>query len=366
MKILAISTVPIKKNGLTNVMAGLISACMLENPDVSFDICAPLSAVTDLERVKCLPVKSPEKVFMLERSIKNPSKYIKALTKAIKEGGYDSVHIHSNSHTCVLELIAAQKAGCEKRIVHAHNSSCNHMVLHKLMTKKFDSLCTHRLACSDKAGAFMHGEHEFTVINNGVDCKRFSFCDTDRAEVRSQLALKGKIALCHVGAFNPAKNHSFLLDIMAGLEKKAPGKYKLLCLGEGTGLEEAKEKAARLGISGSVIFAGSKSNVEQYLSAVDLVLLPSLFEGLPLSLVEQQASGLCALVSDSVTKQANITGNITYLPIDKGADLWVDAILNEQTDYKRYLMSAKAVNIIREKGFDIGSSAKAVLEIYNG
>ena len=359
MKILAISTVTLGKNGITNVMWNLIKACSSE--DMIFDVAAPrVGDSSYVEELKSLGGR----VFPLPRSAKNPAAYVGALKSLIAENGYDAVHIHSNSHTCAYELVGAKLGKCPVRIVHAHSTGCKHKVLHKTLTPVFNSLCTHRLACSQKAGEFMHGSHPFTVIKNGVDTKKYAFCESDRSVVRDRLRIPaGATLLCHVGAFTKEKNQDLLMDIMASLLEKRDDFY-LVCLGDGALREQTEQKAQVLGINGRVIFAGNTDNVPSYLSASDLILMPSLFEGLPLTLVEEQANGLCCLVSDRITREADLTGNLTYLPIDKGSEPWVRAILEGNYRYNRHLMSLRAEQKIIESGYSAQIQAKELRRIY--
>ena len=361
MKILVILTVPFGKNGITNVATALINQGIKTGD--SFDLVT--FNIKDEKGAKALEERGTG-IFVLPRNLKESFRYVGELSRMIKERGYDAVHIHGNSHTCVYELIAAKRGGCDKRIVHAHNSGTRHMAFHKIMTPLFNSLCRVRLACSDQAGAFMYGKHPFTVINNGVDTKKFTFCEGDREQIRKKLSVKeNEILLGHVGAFNSEKNHAFLLEVMSALVNKQQN-YRLVLMGAGALEEQIKARTCELGLDNRVIFAGSIDNVHAYLSALDLVLMPSLFEGLPLTLLEQQANGLCCIVSDRITKNADLTGNLTSLPIDQGAQPWVEAIEKADLNYDRCLMSKKAHRLIREKGFEIESICEKMSGIYRG
>ena len=361
MKILVITTVPFGKDGITNVALSLMRQGMKTGE--SFDLVT--TAIKDEKRAKELEA-SGVRIFVLPRNMKESFKYVGELSGIIRENGYDAVHIHTNSHTCVYELLAAKRGGCGIRIVHAHNSRTKHPAIHKMMTPLFNSLCNVRLACSEKAGRFMHGKHPFTVINNGVDTKKYSFCETDRERIRKELSvLDNEILLGHVGAFNEQKNQRLLVEIMSALASK-PKKYRLVLVGTGALEEQIKKAVQDAGLGDKVIFAGSVDEVYAYLSAMDIILMPSLYEGLPLTLVEQQANGLCCIVSDCITKEADLTGNLTFLPIDQGVEPWVEAVENAHLNYDRYLMSQKADRLIREKGYEIESTGAKMSAVYRG
>lgn len=166
MKILVINTVPTDKNGITNVIFNYLKAM---GNDVAFDYVAINNP--DAFYVNFLEEKGAA-LYSLKR--KNVLRYIWSLCKIIKQNKYDAIHVHGNSHTVILELLAAKLAGCKVRIVHAHSTGCNSVALHKLLAGLFDSLCTDRLACGESAGKFMFGLKPFKIINNGVDVGNYS------------------------------------------------------------------------------------------------------------------------------------------------------------------------------------------------
>ena len=167
MKILVINTVPTDKNGITNVIFNYLKAM---GNDVAFDYVAINNP--DAFYVNFLEEKGAA-LYSLKR--RNVLGYIGSLCKIIKKNKYDAIHVHGNSHTVVLELLAAKLAGCKVRIIHAHSTGCNSVALHKLLAGLFDCLCTDRLACGESAGKFMFGLKPFEIINNGVDVEKFSF-----------------------------------------------------------------------------------------------------------------------------------------------------------------------------------------------
>ena len=208
MKILVINTVPTDKNGITNVIFNYLKAM---GNDVAFDYVAINNP--DAFYVNFLEEKGAT-LYSLKR--KNVLRYIWSLCKIIKQNKYDAIHVHGNSHTVVLELLAAKLAGCKVRIIHAHSTGCNSVALHKLLAGLFDCLCTDCLACGESAGKFMFGLKPFEIINNGVDVEKFSFDNKAREVFRIKLALtETDILIGHVGYFmgSPVKVCGLGIDL---------------------------------------------------------------------------------------------------------------------------------------------------------
>ena len=269
MKILVINTVPTDKNGITNVIFNYLKAM---GNDVAFDYVAINNP--DAFYVNFLEEKGAA-LYSLKR--KNVLRYIWSLCKIIKLNKYDAIHVHGNSHTVILELLAAKLAGCKVRIVHAHSTGCNSVALHKLLAGLFDSLCTDQLACGESAGKFMFGLKPFKIINNGVDVEKFSFDNNARGALRVKLALtETDILIGHVGYFMPVKNQSFLVDVFAELARN-DSRYHLVLIGDGAMRTEIEQKVASLGLTNKVTFTGNIDNVSEFLNAIDIIIMPSLY-----------------------------------------------------------------------------------------
>ena len=356
MKILVINTVPTDKNGITNVIFNYLKAM---GNDVAFDYVAINNP--DAFYVNFLEEKGAA-LYSLKR--KNVFRYIWSLCKIIKQNKYDAIHVHGNSHTVILELLAAKLAGCKVRIVHAHSTGCNSVALHKLLAGLFDSLCTDRLACGESAGKFMFGLKPFKIINNGVDVEKFSFDNNARGALRVKLALtETDILIGHVGYFMPVKNQSFLVDVFAELAKR-DSRYHLVLIGDGAMRTEIEQKVACLGLTNKVTFTGNIDNVSEFLNAIDIIIMPSLYEGLPLTLVEQQANGLQCVVSDTITAYADKTGNLSFLSLQASISDWVHAIENSHCMQDRELRSKDAIVAIEKAGYSIQREAKKLVEYY--
>ena len=166
--------------------------------------------------------------------------------------------------------------------------------------------------------------------------------------------------IVHVGAFIERKNQSFLLDVMMHLDPT----YKLMLIGEGTLFSAVKKRVKDLGLEDRVIIAGVTDQVPDYLSASDFIALPSLFEGLPLTLIEAQSSGLPCIVSDRVTQEVDKTGNVLFLSLDDGAKCWAEAIQRIELPEDRNRASEDAIEKIKACGYDIQTSAAWLKDYY--
>lgn len=293
---------------------------------------------------------------------KHAFKYLLSLNRLLMREKYDVIHVHGNSATMVGELLLAKKNRVNNRIAHSHNTKGAHPVMQKLLKSIFNSSYTTAIACSGAAGSWLYS-HEFRVLNNVIDTKRYHFSRNNREEVRNKLKIgPDTVVLGHVGKFVSAKNHTFILDIFREFLKRNPNS-KLLLIGDGNLRNEIENEIAEFNLSDTVILVGMINDTQNYYSAMDIFILPSKHEGLSLALLEAQANGLTCIVSNNVTKENNITGNVQYLDLDKR--IWVDNLCHITPIFNdRDSMSTKAVNILREKGYDNVTNGELLRELY--
>ena len=218
-------------------------------------------------------------------------------------------------------------------------------------------------ACSELSGEDVFGKEamrrgKVKIIYNAIEAARFTYDSHKRDEVREQLGLTGRFVIGHVGRFDYAKNHPYLIDIFAKLCEIRQDAV-LLLLGEGSGMESIKEKCRTLGIGEKVIFAGNQKKPEDYYQAMDIFVLPSFYEGLPGVLLEAQAAGLRCFVSDTVTKEAKATDLVTYLSIKQPAGEWAKRI-NASAEYER----KDTYPAIKDAGFDVAAQAAGYCLFY--
>lgn len=357
MKILLINTVATDKNGITMVIFNYLKA--MNTIDITLDLVSlnepDISYVNEVER-------KGGHVYVLPRSGKKILFYWNGLRRLVKQNKYDAVHIHGNSHTVVLELSAIWAAGCKVRIVHSHNTTCTYSGIHKLMTIPFNMLYTQGFACGREAGEWMFCKRSFEVINNGVNTDLFRFKNDVREKMRTEFGWNDCKVIGHVGTFIPVKNQTFLVDIFSMLYIR-DSSYRLLLIGEGDLRKDLMVKVESIGLKDVVKFTGNVNNVYDYVNAMDLVIMPSLFEGLPLTLVEQQANGLHCVVADTITTETDKTGNLTFVSLNAPVIEWADRIQNLNLD-GRGERSLKAIDKIKECGYSIQEEAKKLEEYY--
>ena len=259
--------------------------------------------------------------------VKKPLTYVSWLTKILVENKYDVIHVHGNSGTMYFEIHAAKKSGIPVRIAHSHSTSCKFMLAHKILKPLLNRDLTHALACSDMAGKWLFTGN-YTVLPNGIDVEKFAFSQVVRDEYRKKLGLEDKLVIGHIGYMDTEKNHIFLLNVFEKLIKEHP-EARLLLIGDGRLRSEIEIFIKEHNLGEYVQVLGKRSDVAQFYQCMDVFVLPSIFEGLPVTLVEAQTAGLPCVVSDTVTKQVNITNNIEYVGIqDVNITDWVERILN--------------------------------------
>lgn len=359
LKILVVNTVPTSKNGITNVIMNYI--CSMNNKDVVFD----LMSINAPDKIYREVVESRGgNVYVLPRNGKAIIKYWFGLRSLVKRNTYNIVYIHGNSHTTLLDLSAARAGGCVVGMVHAHNTACNHAIVHKVLACLFDRVCTDRIACGEEAGKFMFGDKPFRVLNNGVDTIKFAYDKGKRDIIRKGFCWdEGCVVIGHVGYFNKVKNHKFIVDIFSELYK-ANSHYRLLLIGDGELRKNVEKQISELELKEKVVLTGNVDNVSDYLNAMDFVIMPSLYEGLPLSLIEQQANGLPCFVSDTITREVDKTGYLMFLPLSKTAKEWASQIVSYKDGLTRKSRSEINIRCIKAVGYSIHEEADKLNEFF--
>ena len=290
--------------------------------------------------------------------------FVKTLKKLFQKGHYDIVHSNMNALS-VFPLMAAKKAGIKVRIAHSHSTSNKRewkKNLIKNMLRPFSKVyATHLFACSQLAGEWLFGKKaqasgKVTIINNAINFEKFKYKEEDRNQIRREYNLENKFVIGHVGRFMQQKNHKFLINVFNELVKQR-NDCVLFLVGEGELEEEIHNYVTKLGISDNVIFAGVRSDVEKLYNAFDCFVLPSLYEGLGMALIEAQASGLNCLTSNFVPNEVDIGGKIKFLNLVR--DEWVKELLTLS-----FVCNRKKVKNIECEQYDIKKEARKLLGIY--
>ncbi len=297
--------------------------------------------------------------------------YKKAVAKFFDEHTeYSVIHSHM-SELGYYVFREAKSRGIKCTVCHAHNAP--HFSDETLIEKAKDIVrnyfkhrirkhTDHMFICGIEAGNWLFGEKNsdrFVMMNNAVDADKFSWKPEKAVKIRKELGLEEKFVICHVGRFNSQKNHTFLIDIFKEIYSKNK-KSVLLLVGAGELEEKIRQKVSALGLDESVRFLGLRDDVNDILLASDVFLFPSLYEGLPVTLVEAQSSGIRCIISESIPHDCRITDGVETVSLEKSADFWADRVLKYAHGYER----KNTLKEISAAKFDIKENAEWLEEFY--
>lgn len=249
---------------------------------------------------------------------------------------YKIVHSHIDSMS-YLPLLAAKKAGVPVRIAHSHSTAIDldfKYPLKQFFRSQIKHVATHRFACGEEAGKFLFGGRAFQVIPNAVDGEKFRFQEDVRIEKRQELGIEGKTVVGHAGRFTYAKNHPFLLEIFCEVLKQEPNAVLLLA-GTGEKEQEIRGVVKKLDVVQHVEFLGSRGDVHELYQAMDIFVMPSLFEGVPVVGIEAQYAGLPCIFSDKVPREVAFTDQCQFIDLKKSATQWAQQILKSVHEANR-------------------------------
>lgn len=300
-------------------------------------------------------------VYDLPHRKENTFAYLHALREVLKSNHYDAVHIHGNSGTMMIEASLARMLGIKKIIVHCHSTSCNHPILNKFMVPVMKAMATDLVACSQQSGKWLYREAPFVVFNNAIDLGKYHYCEKIRQETRNELKISNQLLIGHIGHFTETKNQAFLLECFEKVHKSIPAS-KLLLVSDGPLFDAVKQKVQTLELEDAVIFAGRREDCEKLYQAMDLFVLPSKWEGLPLVTLEAQAASLPALVSKAVPPEAGCTSLIEWLDLKHGPERWAERMIQMlEKHHDRHVSTEKE---IAAAGFDIRREAEKMRKLY--
>ena len=272
---------------------------------------------------------------------------------------YRVVHAHNNAYSMFV-LREAQKHGVPVRIASSHCAypklSLVHRITYDYCRSKINRYCTKRFACSAKAGQWLYSGADFDILPNAIDAEKFRFSPDLRKQCRAELGLENSFVVMHVGRLTYAKNHEFLFAAFENILKAEPT-AKLLLVGDGELRMQIEKYAAKLP-DGAVLLLGSRTDTPALLQAGDVFAFPSVFEGLPVTMIEAQAAGLPCIMSANVTDECVVTDLVKVLPIDDPA-VWADAILAAKNTPRTDRLAD-----IQRSGYDITAAADKLTRFY--
>ena len=293
----------------------------------------------------------------------------KSIKRVLKELRVDVLHIQSGSIYVLLNVAKiAKNHGIKKVIVHSHCAGVDNFkyrLIKRQSDKKINKYVDIYFACSKLAAYWkfpkeIMDKEQYFIVNNGIDVDRYKFNEQDRIEYRKNLQIEDKFVLCNVGRFSTQKNHHFTVAIMEHLKAR----MNCICILVGSG--ELKDEIVQLikdkGLEDYFLFLEKRSDVEKIMMASDLFILPSLYEGLAVTSIESQATGLPTLCSDQITRETDITDLIKFIPLKEVED-WCDEIISRSN---WTVQREKYSDIISEKGYNAKDSAEFLEKKYRG
>lgn len=302
------------------------------------------------------------RIFRIPRFERHPIEHIKELKKILKENEYIAFHRHTANSVVFYDMIIAKCAGIKTRIAHSHSTTHEHKIINYLSRPFLKMFSTKNLACGIEAGKWLYGKGKFEVLNNGIDVQKFCFNDNMRKVYRQKLNINDKIVIGHVGRFENPKNHKFLIDMFVKLCEKSD-KYELILCGEGSLREKTQIACKEKGIEEKVKFLGARQDVNCILQAMDIFVFPSLYEGLPITLIEAQMSGIPIIMSDKIPAETIYNSNVQVLGIsDSDIDEWCEKIIKcKEESINRKNIAEKLI-----KEYDVKSIVNKLEKIYDG
>lgn len=274
------------------------------------------------------------KIYYITKRSKNPLRNIldnRALLRSLR-GEVAAVYFNLSSLSWIIPIKLALSLGY-KVFVHSHNSkfiAANSSLLHRsvnyLSKRILSGWNVNRLTCSKFATDFMfRSGDDVEMVYNAIKTQEFAFDSKVRNQIRLELAVDDMKVIGYVGRLSEEKNPLYLAEIMNAVKKQRDDVF-LLALGDGPMRKQLEERIAAYGLQDKCKLLGNVKNVNEYMQAMDVLVLPSLHEGLPYVIVEAQTAGLHCFITDTITPEVNISGNVHFLPLTEDAYVWRDAI----------------------------------------
>ncbi|MGX7164018.1 glycosyltransferase [Enterococcus massiliensis] len=343
------------KNYQSNFSEKIIFDYLLfsDEPSGEFDV-----FVQDMgSKVYVLPALKMERIFLLKSSIK------KFFSLHSKE--YDILHIHTVN---IAFLVAkyAKYFGIQHIIAHSHATKFSdkkiNAIRNKILCANLAKICNEFIACSNEAGYFLFGKKlmdsgKVKILKNAIDINKYKFSTKKRSEFRNEFNLKDEILLANIGRLSLQKNQEFLISIFQKFQVKVPNS-RLFIVGSGEELSKLQQKVKKLKLEEYVVFTGKRSDIDKILSGIDVFVMPSLYEGLPVIGVEALSSGLPCIFSNEISKEFYSTKSF-YMPLEVGSSKWSEKVIDVlHGDIDRNYSQTK------EMGYDIKEEAPKLLEYY--
>jgi glycosyltransferase involved in cell wall biosynthesis len=308
-------------------------------------------------------------------SWRSPAYALKVRSLLREFGPFDAIHSHVHYFSGFL-LCLARGLNVRVRVAHSHSDTSRQDASASWLRRRYlqcaragiDRHATHWLAASLSAGRALFGPNwgvdpRSKVLHCGIDLRPFRTLP-GRNEARSRLGIGAdEVVVGHVGRLDAPKNHSFLVEVAAEAARRL-SRLRVLLVGEGPGRSSIEERVRALGLASRTMFLGSRTDIPRLLPAMDVFVFPSLWEGLPLTIIEAQAAGLPCLISDCISAETDVAPGLVHrLPLDAGARGWAEA-LGALTS-AQHCTQAEALTSVENSDFDIGRSLEGLYALYH-
>lgn len=319
-------------------------------------------------------VESGSKVYIINNrynnKILNFISQICQVRKVLKETDYNIIHCHSCSFIGIFRAAIPGFLNRNIKVIsHSHNPGMpKNNKLDNIIRNISKWILSHIVdmgfSCSDLAGESKYtskfiNSDKYKIIHNAINVKKYCYNEKDRIEIRQKCLIEDKVIIGNVGRLSYQKNQGFLLELFKSLLKKK-NNVVLMIIGGGELEDELKNKADELQIKDNVIFTGSINDVSKYYSAMDVFVMPSIYEGLPFTAIEAQVNGLKCVISDKVTKMVDVTGDTKFISLSESYDTWVDAIIESSEERSD---SEKVANVVKD--YDLKKETIRLEQLYS-
>lgn len=306
------------------------------------------------------------KVYLAPSRKKNYVGYLKKLNEILTNNHFDVLWYNACTLSDITLLKLAYKYDVSCRIIHSHSS--DNMggkvvyLLHNIHKRLIERYATDYFACSDSAARFMFPSNiinnkSYRVINNAINIKKFIYNEKIRKSVRKSFNITNEIIVGHVGRFHFEKNHKFLIEILREL-LLIDNTIKLMLVGSGELKDEVLEIAAKYDVDRNIILLEQRQDVNYLLQAMDIFVFPSLFEGVPMALIEAQAAGLPCVISDTIPQAALVSDNVHIMSLSVSAKEWSSEIF----EILRRSTRRSDEELLQKSGFDIRTNSYELKE----
>lgn len=309
--------------------------------------------------------------FYIPKKSSGLRKHIKQLDELIKKGDYDVIHVHS-AHTSYVGLMVAWKNGIKGRFAHAHTAVKGRLGLKETISRRVGIIlmklfATKRLACTRDAAVSVFGRHSLKeksmiLVPNSINTEKFRYDENARIEIRKTFGIKlSTFVLGTVGRMSEEKNQIFLVGVLEKLKKIIPDSC-LLLIGDGDKKNEIEKAVLEKNLKDSVIFTGNREDVSKILNAMDIFVVPSIYEGFSIAGLEAGTNGLPLILSDVIPRELAFLNRAEYISLNLSTGEWAKKI----AIYSDVGRSSDAVEQVVRYGYDIIKSVKRMEQIYDG